>query len=119
VSPKSEITSAIFMPTPPCNKGVRLPMFVTGTVDVNPIVAKTFSKIFFVSFNSGGRNAFYRWPLPPPLVTFAPHPNPPPRRGEGRVGVMLLEIFMQRLGKDTVQRYRCRVSDSCREEEFR
>jgi len=27
-----------------------------------------------------------------------PHPNPPPRRGEGRVGVMLLEIFMQRLG---------------------
>jgi len=33
-----------------------------------------------------------------PLVTFAPHPNPPPRRGEGRVGVMLLEIFMQRLG---------------------
>ena len=33
------------------------------------------------------------------LVTFAPHPNPPSPRGEGRVGVMLLEIFMQRLGK--------------------
>ncbi len=34
----------------------------------------------------------------PPLVAFAPHPNPPPRRGEGRVGVMLLEILRQRLG---------------------
>jgi hypothetical protein len=28
-----------------------------------------------------------------------PHLNPPPRRGEGRVGVMRLEIFIQRLGK--------------------
>jgi len=37
-----------------------------------------------------------------PLVTFTPHPDPPPRRGEGRVGVMSLEIFMQRLGKLTL-----------------
>jgi hypothetical protein len=33
-----------------------------------------------------------------PPVPFVPHPNPPPRRGEGRVGVRRLEIFMQRLG---------------------
>jgi hypothetical protein len=33
----------------------------------------------------------HQGPLPP-------HPSPPPRRGEGRVGVMRLEIFMQRLG---------------------
>jgi hypothetical protein len=26
-----------------------------------PIVAKTFSGIFFLSFNSSGRNAFYGW----------------------------------------------------------
>jgi len=36
------------------------------------------------------------------LVTLAPHPTPPPRRGEGRVGVMFLEIFMQRLGKHNI-----------------
>jgi len=35
---------------------------------------------------------------PHPRCPLPPHPNPPPRRGEGRVGVMRLEIFMQRLG---------------------
>ncbi len=34
-----------------------------------------------------------------PLVTFAPAPFPPLRRGEGRVRVMFLEIVMQDLGK--------------------
>jgi hypothetical protein len=67
---------------------------------MNLTVAITFSKIFFVAFNSGGRNSFYRWQQDPTFGDFCPpHPNPPPRRGEGRVGVMLLEIFMQRLGE--------------------
>jgi len=35
---------------------------------------------------------------PHPRCPLPPHPNPPPRRGEGRVGVIRLKIFMQRLG---------------------
>jgi hypothetical protein len=30
-----------------------------------------------------------------PWCPLPPHPNPPPRRGEGRVGVMLLMSFLQ------------------------
>ena len=37
---------------------------------------------------------------PHPRCPLPPHPNPPPRRGEGWVGVMSLQNFMQRLGKD-------------------
>ena len=32
------------------------------------------------------------------LVTFAPHPNPPSRRGEGRAGVMFSENLLQGVG---------------------
>src|SRR4030067_2554473 len=32
-----------------------------------------------------------------PRCPLPPHPNPPPRRGEGRVGVMFLMFFLQRL----------------------
>ena len=33
-----------------------------------------------------------------PWCPLPPHPNPPPRRGEGRVGVMFLMSFLQCLG---------------------
>ncbi len=33
-----------------------------------------------------------------PWCPLSPHPNPPPRRGEGRVGVMFLMSFLQCLG---------------------
>jgi hypothetical protein len=39
---------------------------------MSPLVAKTFFKIFFVSFNSGGRNAFYRWPQDLTFGDFCP-----------------------------------------------
>ena len=39
------------------------------------------------------RKSHFRWIIPP-------HPNPPPRRGEGRVGGMSLKIFVKRLGFD-------------------
>jgi hypothetical protein len=41
-------------------------------VRVNLIVAKIFSKIFFVSFNSGGKNAFSRWQLDLTFGDFCP-----------------------------------------------
>jgi hypothetical protein len=34
-----------------------------------------------------------------PWCPLPPHPNPPPRRGEGRVGVMFLMSFLQCLGR--------------------
>jgi len=36
-----------------------------------------------------------------PWCPLPPHPNPPPRRGEGRVGVMFLMSFLQCLGLST------------------
>ena len=38
-----------------------------------------------------------------PWCPLPPHPNPPPRRGEGRVGVMFLMFFLQCLGKVIVE----------------
>jgi hypothetical protein len=51
---------------------------------INPIVAKTFSKIFFVSFNSGGRDAFYRWQQDFTIGDFCP-PTPTLPLGGGKL----------------------------------
>ena len=54
-----------------------------------------------------GKNRLFRWSrdltagaLCPPTLTvrLSSRRSPPPRRGEGRVGVMRVDIFMQRLG---------------------
>ena len=37
-----------------------------------------------------------------PRCPLPPHPNPPPRRGEGRVGVIFLMSFLECLGKDLI-----------------
>jgi hypothetical protein len=37
-------------------------LFIEIGLYVDPIIAKTFPKIFFLAFHSGGRNVFYRWP---------------------------------------------------------
>ena len=55
---------------------------------------------------------------PHPRCPLPPHPNPPPRRGEGRVGVMRLEIFMQRLGKDRENQAKHKVSFSLAQRAF-
>jgi hypothetical protein len=67
------------------------------------IVSKISPKIFFVSFNSGCRNAFYRWQLDLTFGDFCP-PTLTLPLGEGRVGVMFLQIFMQCLGYLTLIR---------------
>ena len=66
---------------------------------LNSIVAKIFSKISFSPLQLKGNNGFFDGHRTSPLVSFAPHPNPPPRRGEGRVGVMLLMSFLHCLGE--------------------
>jgi len=51
-----------------------------------PIVAKAFSKIFFVPFNSRGRNAFYRWHQDLTFGDFCPPTLTLPLGGGGKGG---------------------------------
>jgi hypothetical protein len=55
---------------------------------------------------------------PHPRCPLPPHPNPPPRRGEGRVGVIRLEILMQRLGLVKKKHNQTRILCILRKGEF-
>ncbi len=54
------------------HKGIVLLRLEDERALMNLIVAKNFSKIFFVSFNSGSRNAFPRWQLDLTFGDFCP-----------------------------------------------
>ena len=56
--------------------------------------AISFIKISFSAFYLQGISDFFGRYRTSPQVPFAPHPNPPPRRGEGRVGVMSSMFFI-------------------------
>jgi hypothetical protein len=54
-----------------------------GKRRLGSIVAKRFSEIWFSPLHVKGKNGFFDGHRTPPLVSFPPHPNPPPLRGEG------------------------------------
>jgi hypothetical protein len=68
-------------------------VFVLQIPTLNSVVAKIFSEISFSPLHLKGNNGFFEGHRTSPLVSFAPPPSPPPRRGEGRVGVMFLMCF--------------------------
>ena len=72
------------------------------SLNLYSVVAKIFSEISFSPLHVKGNNGFFDGDRTSPPVSFAPHLNPPPRRGEGRVGVIFLMSFLQCLGLGNV-----------------
>jgi hypothetical protein len=69
-----------------------------NSVNLPQQVHKNFLKYCLGPCRQGGKSIISMVTGPHRRCPLPPHPNPPPRRGEGWVGVMRVDIFMQRLG---------------------